>query len=603
MSGIRITEYIVATIIIFAANYAIYLLFNKGLARNAKKLQMRRYLIASILSMLPLALSQIPVTSPAMLFNAVLALFCGATFPVIYHICNRKNSPDHDHRIDLAYGIYLFGWLTSLRIFISALEPIIGNIAATVFYSLTGLVAFAVTMLAIVQWGHFFIYHSCIDTAGIQAAQDTDRNEANEFIKSFPTYTIALIIFVILIAFVGCIAGENITISNSPTIVGIITSGIWAISMCKYIWIGKRSLFSRTGLVRTYIDVKEYSQQSKLYIDEMKTRLAHLTVTPKNQEEKPHTYIMVIGESVSKEYVSAFCDIEHNSSPWLKECKADEAHNIFFAHAYSCANQTVPTLERVLTERNLYNNKKFHESVSIIDIARKAGYTTHWYSNQGCIGVADTSVTLVAKTCDVAKWTEQEVNKVQYDGSLLDFLDEIDPTKNNFIVLHLMGSHFNFINRYPKEATQWGEPGIQDNMLNYLNSIHYTDSVLKKAYEYAKERLNLSAMLYFSDHGCIPDKRRVPQFDGFDFLRIPMSLHCTDNYIRHHRERFNTFKANKNLYFTNDLMYEVICGLLDVESSNFNLENSLAHKEYVHTRDTLLTNNGQTRINEDMAER
>lgn len=597
----RIAEYIIATAIIYILNLSIYLIFNKGLAKNAKGLQSRRYLIATLLAMLPVAISQTPVTSPAVLFNAVLAFFCGTAFPIIYHISNRKKSPDHDNRIDIVYGIYLFGWFTSLRCAVSYIEPHIGATVATILYSLTGIVAFAAAMLAVIQWGHYFIYGSCFDTAGIQAMQDTDRNEANEFIKSFPVYTLILIAVTIIALFVGCITGENIAMQKASP-VGAITSAIWSVAMFKYIWIGGRSLFQRTGLVRLYLDVKEYSRRSLLYVDEMKTRLEDLTVKTNNQEEKPHTYIMIIGESVSKEYVSAFSDIEYNTSPWLKECKADEEHNIIFGHAYSCANQTVPTLERVLTERNLYNNKEFHQSVSIIDIARKAGYTTHWYSNQGCIGVAETSITLVAKTSDTAKWTEQEVNKIQYDGSLLDFLDEVDNTKNNFIVFHLMGSHFNFINRYPAEATQWGTPGVQDNMLNYLNSIHYTDSLLKKIYDYANEKLNLSAMLFFSDHGCIPDKRRVPQFDGFDFLRIPMSLHCTDSYISRHRERFEAFKANKDKYFTNDLMYEAVCGLLDVESNHFDTENSLAHKEYKYTRDTLLTNNGQTHISEDTAE-
>lgn len=597
----RIAEYIIATAIIYILSLSIYLIFNKGLAKNAKGVQTRRYLIASILAMLPVAISQIPVTSPAVLFNALLALFCGTAFPIIYHISNRKKSPDHDNRIDIVYGIYLFGWFTSLRCAVSYLEPHIGVTVATILYSLTGIVAFAAAMLAVIQWGHYFIYGSCFDTAGIQAMQDTDRNEANEFIKSFPVYTLILIAVTILLLFAGCITGENIAMHQaSPA--GAIVSAIWIAAMFKYIWIGKRSLLARTGLAKIYLDVKEYSRRSLLYVDEMKTRLENLTVKANNQEEKPHTYIMVIGESVSKEYVSAFSNIEYNTSPWLKECKADEEHNIIFGHAYSCANQTVPTLERVLTERNLYNNKEFHQSVSIIDIARKAGYTTHWYSNQGCIGVAETSITLVAKTSDTAKWTEQEVNKVQYDGSLLDFLDEVDNTKNNFIVFHLMGSHFNFINRYPAEATQWGTPGVQDNMLNYLNSIHYTDSLLRKIYDYATEKLNLSAMLFFSDHGCIPDKRRVPQFDGFDFLRIPMSLHCTDSYISRHRERFEAFKANKDKYFTNDLMYEAVCGLLDVESNHFDTENSLAHKEYKYTRDMLLTNNGQTHISEDTAE-
>lgn len=602
MENIRCFEYILAAVALYVINLIVYLQFNKGLARNAKGLQARRYLIASVISVLPIAIAQVPVTSPGVIFNALLALVCGCTYPVIFHICNHKQSPDHDHRIDIVYGIYLFGWFTAIQTVVAAIAPYTGTIVAATVGTIAGIIAFVAAMLAAVQWCHYFIYGSCFDTNGMQAAQDTDRNEAIEFIKSFSPITLAIIAIATAAMLGACVWGENLPVAGKVGIAGGIFSGAWAIAFIKYIWVGKRSLLHRTGLIMLYHDVKEYSQRSHQYIEQMDARLANLEVKKLGKESKePHTYIMIIGESVSREYMSAYADLKENTTPWLKECMNDEEHHIVFKNAYACANQTVPTLERVLTERNQYNTKEFYESVSIIDIARKAGYTTHWYSNQGCIGVADTSITLVAKTSDVAKWTEQEVNKVQYDGSLLDFFSEIDPTKNNLIVFHLMGSHFNFINRYPAEATQWGEPGVQDNILNYKNSIHYTDSLLKKIYDYASEKLNLQAMLYFSDHGCIPDKRRTPQFDGFDFLRIPMSIHFTDSYINAHKERFDALKANKEKYFTNDLMYELFCGLIDIESNHFEKENSLAYKEYKYTLDMLLTNSGQTRVSEDNA--
>ncbi len=598
MENIRCLEYILIAVALYATSLIVYLCFNKGLARNAKGLQTRRYLIASVISVLPIAIAQVPVASRTVIFNALLALFCGCAYPVIFHISNRKQSREHDHRIDLVYGIYIFGWFTALQVVIASIEHFTCTAVAIIAGTIAGVIAFATTMLAVIQWGHYFIYNSCIDANGIQAAQDTDRNEAIEFVKSFSPAILIVITITILTILVACVWGENqfVTYNN---LISTIFATIWVIALFKYIWIGKRSLLHRTGLILLYHDVKEYSKRSHLYIEQLEARLASLKVEKRVEDEKPHTYIMIIGESASREYMSVYTKMEQDTTPWLKECMKDEEHHVVFKNAYACANQTVPTLERVLTERNQYNTKEFYESVSIVDIARKAGYVTHWYSNQGCIGVADTSITLVAKTCDTAKWTKQEVNKLQYDGSLLDFFSEIDPTKNNFIVFHLMGSHFNFINRYPAEATQWGEPNVQDNILNYMNSIHYTDSLLKKIYEYAGEKLNLQAMLYFSDHGCIPDKRRLPQFDGFAFLHIPMSIHFTDSYINAHKERFEALKANRDKFFTNDLVYELFCGLIDIESNHFDKENSLAYKEYKYTLDMLLTNSGQTKVSED----
>ncbi len=596
MKNIEFISYIITTIVVFAISVFAHRRFNQGLSKSSKGQQTRRYLAAAIVSILPLAIAQVNVTSSAILFNAIVAIICGTTYPIIYHLSNHKQSPDYDNRYDIVFGIYLFGWLTALQITLAA----IGGIVNTIGNIIIGIIVFAIMLLAVIQWGHYLIYNSCFDTNGMQAAQDTDHNEAIEFVKSFPVHTIAIIALSILLLCGICIGGKIVTeIGTHPSAISAAIAAIWAVAMFKYIWVGKRSLLYRTGFVTLYNDVKEYSRRNSLYTKEMNVRLSKLELELKNENKKPHTYIMVIGESASRDYMSAYDTTEHNTTPWQAQCKNDGEHNIFFTHAYACANQTVPTLERVLTERNQYNNKEFNESTSIIDIARKAGYKTHWYSNQGCIGVADTSITLVANTCDVAKWTKQEVNKVQYDGSLLEFLDEIDETQNNFVVFHLMGSHFNFINRYPKEATIWGKPGVQDNVLNYDNSLHYTDSILKSIYDYASKKLNLQALIYFSDHGCSPDKRRSPQFLGFEMLRIPLSIHCTEEYVSLHKKRIEAMKANKDKFFTNDLMYELICGILDIESNHFDKDNSLAHEEYKYTRDMLLTNNGTKKISDD----
>lgn len=200
---------------------------------------------------------------------------------------------------------------------------------------------------------------------------------------------------------------------------------------------------------------------------------------------------------------------------------------ILFPNAFSIGANTVLAVSNALTESNQYNDKKFYESCSIIDIAHATGYKVHWYSNQGHLGSADTPVTLIANTADVAKWTKQELNQVQYDESLLPYLQELDPTQNNFLVVHLKGSHFNFSNCYPRNFTKFGTPGKYELEANYANSIAYTDSVLEQIFNYAKDNLNMQAMVYFSDHATVPDKRRSPNFEGLASVRIPFFTYFT----------------------------------------------------------------------------
>lgn len=366
-----------------------------------------------------------------------------------------------------------------------------------------------------------------------------------------------------------------------------------------YLWNTKKGVFIRTGLIELVLDVKDYLEQTKSYKTNLAKRVANLNVTQTTPFcKKPATFILVIGESESRDYMSAFCNYPQDTTPWLNAKKL-ERNYLLFPKAYSSRGQTVPSLERAFTEVNQYNDKKFYESCSFVDIARKAGFKISWFSNQSHIGAADTAVTLVANTADTAEWTKLHLNQVQYDESLLGYLKQIDANENNFIVFHLKGSHFNFINRYPQEFAKFSKPDTYDLIPNYIDSIAYTDYVLQQIQEYAAKHLNLQAMVYFSDHATMPDKRRSPNFGGFATVRIPLFTYFSDEYIESHPQVYSALKSNQDKYWTNDLAYELICGILDIKSNHYDEANSLASTQYKYTRDMLLTDLGKLHIIDD----
>ena len=320
----------------------------------------------------------------------------------------------------------------------------------------------------------------------------------------------------------------------------------------------------------------------------------------RNTFPKPHTIVMVIGESCCRDYMSIYADQEgRETTPWQSEMKKDEEHFFIFKNAYSCGIQTVPSLEKALTEYNQYNDKSFIDSASIVDMAHKAGYRVHWYSNQGHLGSADTPVTLVAETSDVAKWTNQKLGKMQYDEALLDFLGEVDGNVNNLLVLHLKGNHFNFSNRYTPEYAAANNLPDGDDVTTYRNSIHYNDHILHSFYDYATKHLNLAAMVYFSDHAAVPDKQRSIQFQNFGMTRIPLWIYLTDTYEKARPEVKAALEENKAKYFTNDLAYEMMCELMGITSDHYDPTNSIASKEYKYTRDMLVTCDGKIKIADD----
>lgn len=569
-----------------AASFGIYFGFNKGMARKARGQQTRRFAIAALLAWAPLAMvGASPLQLPIVL-AWVVGMIWVATYPALFHLTNRRLSPDYENYGEIACGIYFFG-------IFSALWLAGGGVVAA-------LMEWLVLMVSIVLVGYYLLYGSCINANGMKIVQDTHYNEILEFGRSYKWYMVVLVVGLVVGLLTVCVAVNTFHVSGLWQTEFFVTVALF---FAWYVFKPHRGMFVRSGIVALWLTIRDYRRGNMRYREEMAQRISRLTVRQRGEAMgEPHTVVMVIGESASRDHMSAFTPMDHDTTPWLRELMHDDRHAVGFPHAYSCAMHTVQVLEKSLTEYNQYNGRQFYDSCSIVDIAHRLGYRVHWYSNQGHLGAADTPVTLVAETADVAKWTKQDLGKVQYDEELLGYLDELDPTCNNLLVLHLKGSHFNFLNRYPADRTVWGEPEREDHLLNYHNSLRYTDGVLQRAFDYCRERLNLQAWVYCSDHATVPDRHRSPNFSDFGDTRIPLVCWMSDAWQQLHPGQFEALRQNRDCYWTNDLLYELMCGVLDVESEHYDETASLASPRYRFTRDELLTFEGQLHISDDKKE-
>lgn len=591
--------YLIAAFLLFILAKSLHEAFNKGLSLSSRHQQGTRFAVASLMAAVPLALTGLPPAGPRFVIAAVTSITWMLTYPVLFHITNRNASPDYDNYMDTACGYYFFGALTAIAV--------AGQGAGHTGFLISGIILsvieIALLLLCLSQIVYFALYRQCISNDGMALIQQTNVNEVIEFSHTYPVWMAIGTIGSIIALATGCILAnfsEAWQQTGLPLWLSILEAVIF-LALCFFIFHGKRCPFKRCGLIQLYLDIKDYSLSTGDYKEFQTQRVNRLHVEQLGKPwDRPTTIVMVIGESATRDFMSAFVKMEHDSTPWLRESAAtDPAHFLIFPNTYSCAPYTVASLEKALTEFNQYNNKNFNDSCTVVDIAHALGYKVHWYSNQGHIGSFDSRVSMVAETSDVAKWTKQELNKVQYDMTLLDFVDEIDPTVNNLVVFHLKGSHFNFLNRYPEECTVWGRPGVQEDELNYLNSLHYTDSVLQRIFTVCRERLNMQAMVYFSDHGQIPSQRRRPGFDGFNMMRVPLFVWLSDTYIAHHPLPYKALVNNRLKYFTNDLAYNLMCGIMDIKSNCYDESDSIASPSYRHTPETLTTNEGKIRICDD----
>lgn len=584
-------------LVIYIFMYGFYLSMSVGIPDKTIYLQLRRYIPCALAAAFSVTLwrrAGLPVFR--LWPHGLVSLVWIFTYPLSYWIAFHLNTNFIDNHYDIAEGAYLFCFMVCLHLLLFRFVKKARRISC-----IMGLLQTLLLVLPVVQILYFISYGTPVSPAACLAMLQTNGSEAREYVLQNLGVAGILAVMLLFCLLLCLLVKGNFWKPAASVLPGkkIGTAVLLFVLTAPYTYV----TFPKTGALDALYNAKDYLYNASLFNELHSKSLADLQVTPPAlRPEKPHTVIMVIGESASRYFMSAYRETKRDNSPWMRTRAADQDF-ILYRHAYASWGQTVPSLERALTEKNQYNDKEFHDSLTVIDLARKAGYETWWISGQGTIDTADTPITLVAKTADHSFWLEDTLigtTEKKYDEDLLPYLKQVDPAKNNFIVLHIMGSHDNFINRYPPEFTRWKDPEEKDRMDEYDNSLAYTDKFLQDVHAYGVQNLNLQAMLYFSDHGLNPIRKRHPELSDFISLRIPMLLYLSPEYRKLYPETVAALQSHAESYFTNDLIYEMVAGILNIKSNHYDETNSLASPRYKYTRETLMTRLGQNSLAEDV---
>ncbi|WP_289168230.1 phosphoethanolamine transferase [uncultured Parasutterella sp.] len=210
-------------------------------------------------------------------------------------------------------------------------------------------------------------------------------------------------------------------------------------------------------------------------------------------------YILVIGESQNRNHMSAY-GYKRETTPWLSKMKNDP-NAVIFSNAYSNHTHTVPALTYALTSKSQYDDNLLQDCPSLIELANVSGYETYWISNQVKLSAWDTPVTLIASTADHQMFINTnfgtDTGTTFYDGELVNSLKNLHSNSDRIlIVLHLMGNHTVYEERYPGSFKKFGRTSID----KYDNSMLYNDAVVKDIYEWAKKQPNFMSLTYVADH-------------------------------------------------------------------------------------------------------
>lgn len=294
--------------------------------------------------------------------------------------------------------------------------------------------------------------------------------------------------------------------------------------------------------------------------------------------------IIVMGESVNKNHMSLY-GYKIPTTPFLDSLhKTDE---LYVLNAIAPTNQTRYSVPIDLTEANVhYYEDRYSHSCSLLTNFKANQYETYWISNQGSVGKNDSSIASVAYEANTTLYANVNYLDAKTDEVILEYLSKLQSSsKKEMYVLHLMGSHSDYINRYPKERALF--KNAKNVVEEYDNTIHYSDYILGQIYEKFKNEKLL--LIYVSDHG----ENINLENNGHGFLppykdeyMVPFVIYSNVKNPR----LSELYKDNKKGYFNLenfDYMVQYISGISNHKNLSYSHDVMAVEPSNIYNFDTL----------------
>jgi len=234
-----------------------------------------------------------------------------------------------------------------------------------------------------------------------------------------------------------------------------------------------------------------------------------------NQPQPPaarQIYLLVIGETLRPDRLQ-LNGYHRSTTPRL----AGLGDVISFTDIISPWSWTRMSVPVIISRKSELDQQYFSAEKSLVAAFAEAGFATAWLSTQSPLGVHDSSVALHAAEADEVQYLNPVGYKKAgfYDEVLIKAVQRIlaQQAQKQLIVLHTLGSHFSYADRYPDHFDLFQPSGkgqaigmhsrANKEMLNnaYDNTVAYTDYLLFNLIKSLQQQDAISSLLYVSDHG------------------------------------------------------------------------------------------------------
>lgn len=334
-----------------------------------------------------------------------------------------------------------------------------------------------------------------------------------------------------------------------------------------------------------------------------------------NSDLQGATVVLVLGESLRRDYMHSYGYPVENTPK--QDSLIGTGDLILFRDVVSPAPSTEGSLLQAMTTYTREDGKRERFGFPTLSlILSKAGYYTYWVSNQEKQGSLTQPVSALAFVTDSAFFIKERGYggwNVPMDLDLIPHLRKksMIPEKDGrtalFEVVHLMGSHTIYADRFPKEMARFGTKDLpkklpngmampedtrkQEILRDYVSSVYYNDLVLSEIIrQYSSEP---AIVIYLSDHGqTLYDNPRHLDYHGHEVspggVSVPFMVYFSPEMRRLHPDLYQKVYAAKDRRIMTDLLTNSISGLLGVETKYYKPKLDFFSPSYDNSRRRLV---------------
>ena len=340
------------------------------------------------------------------------------------------------------------------------------------------------------------------------------------------------------------------------------------------------------------------SNQRKLSSLEVLDSCINISAIKSNSMQQSPTIIVVIGESFSYQHSSLY-GYQYKTNENL-DSRFSTGELMIFNDAVSVSDHTHPVMKSVFSLSETENN--FGRYPLFPACFKAAGYQSILYDNQYFINLGEHTFLTDADVSN-AMFSARNANGYAFDGNLVAAMNPVD--SNALCIIHLMGQHYGYEDRYPKEfrhfiADDYDKSKYTDRqrefIAHYDNATLYNDYVIDQIIKKHEDRNCI--LIYFSDHGeevfeCRDymghgNAARSPNIDLQ--IKIPFMIWASDKYQQNYPDKIAKIKQAIDLPITTNDIGHFLLDLADIKTEWLDYSRSFISDQYDTTRHRIVLN-------------